>query len=362
MTVAAGIVHYRDMNSTGQPAGKAWWQPPLFERRRRILERRQEMIRRLRQFFSARGYAEVETPALQVSPGLERHLTAFETALASPAGDVRRMYLHTSPEFAMKKLLVAGMDRIWQLARVFRDGERSWKHHPEFSMLEWYRAGAGWRDIAAEAAELVRALAGPALSRDGVECDLSGPWRFLTVAEAFREYAGIELAATIDDPRQPSPGGLSRAAGAVGVRAADGDSWEDVFFRIFLERVEPHLGRDVPVILHSWPVSMAAMARAAPGDPSVAERFEIFACGVELANGYGELTDPAEHRRRFAETAEWRQREGRAAWPADDDLLQAIEAGMPDCAGIAMGFDRLVMLATGAARIEDVLWVPVASP
>lgn len=350
------------MNSTGQPVGKAWWQPAAFERRRRNLERRAEMVRELRRFFSARGYAEVETPALQVSPGLERHLAAFETALAAPGGDLRRMFLHTSPEFAMKKLLVAGMGRIWQLARVFRDGERSWKHHPEFSMLEWYRTGAGWRDIAAEAAELVRALAGPALLRGEAECDLAAPWRFLTVADAFREHAGIELADTVDDPRRPSPGRLRLAAGAIGVRTAGGDSWEDVFFRIFLDRIEPRLGRDVPVVLHSWPVSMAAMARPSPDDPSVAERFEIFACGVELANGYGELTDAAEHRRRFAETAEWRRREGRAEWPADDELLRAVEAGMPDCAGVAMGFDRLVMLATGAARIEDVLWVPVAEP
>ena len=350
------------MNSTGQPVGKAWWQPAPFERRRRNLERRAGMVGELRRFFSARGYAEVETPALQVSPGLERHLAAFETALASPGGDLRRMFLHTSPEFAMKKLLVAGMDRIWQLARVFRDGERSWKHHPEFSMLEWYRTGAGWRDIAAEAAELVRALAGPALSRGGADCDLAAPWRFMTVADAFREHAGVELGDTVDDPRRPSPGRLRRAAGAIGVRADGGDSWEDVFFRIFLERIEPHLGRDVPVVLHSWPVSMAAMARPSPGDPSVAERFEIFVCGIELANGYGELTDAAEHRRRFAETAEWRRREGRAEWPADDELLRAVEAGMPDCAGVAMGFDRLVMLATGAARIEDVLWAPVAEP
>ncbi len=362
MTATAGIGHYRGMDSSERESGKPWWEPSRFAARRPALERRAELLRALRGFFAARGYVEVETPALQASPGMERYMAAFETAFVPPAGAARRMYLQVSPEFAMKKLLVAGMERIWQLARAFRNGETSARHHPEFSMLEWYRTGAGWRDAAAEAAELVRALAGPSVSRGGGVCDLSGPWTWLTVAEAFREHAGIDLDGLTDDPERPSPDPLREAAAAAGVRVAADDGWEDVFFRVMLERVEPRLGRGTPAVLHSWPLPLAALARRDPADPSLAERFEIFVGGMELANGYGELADAAEHGRRVAETGRQRRRDGRAAWPEDGDLQRALEAGMPECAGVALGFDRLVMLATGAERIEDVLWAPVDAP
>ncbi len=324
----------------------AWWEPSRLAARRPALRRRAEMIRMLRPFFDARGYTEVETPALQASPGLEPHLSAFEIV----AGDRSVRYLHTSPEFAMKKLLAGGMERIWQLARVFRDADSSAKHHPEFSMLEWYRTGASWRDVACEARDLVRTLAGPEVRRDGSACDLSAPWEFVSVAEAFRRHADVDLGEAGDVD------GLRAAARTIGLRTAPSDSWEDVFFRIFLDRVEPFLGTGAPAILHSYPAPMAALARLDPDDPSVAERFEIFICGLELANGYGELTDPGEHRRRFAEWAGRRARLGQAVYPVDDDFLEALGRGLPECAGIALGFDRLAMLATGAPRIEDVLW------
>ncbi|MBT6284247.1 MAG: EF-P lysine aminoacylase GenX [Rhodospirillaceae bacterium] len=339
-----------------------WWHPDRFEDRADALVRRADMVKSVREFFDRRGYVEVETPALQLSPGMEPHLTAFETALGEPNGDRQPVYLHTSPEFAMKKLLAAGMQRIFQLARVFRDGERSPRHHPEFTMLEWYQTGAGWRDIAEEAAEFVRAACGPVVQRGDVSCDLSQPWEFLSVQDAFARYAGIDLLATADDPLNPDTDMLCMFADGLGIRTADTDTWEDIFFRIYLDRIEPQLGVGAATVLHSYPASLAALARLSPEDARVSDRFEIFICGLELANGYGELTDATEQRRRFAVMTAQRIAEGRAPYPVDEDFLAALETGIPDCAGIALGFDRLVMLAAGADRIEDVLWAPVVNP
>jgi lysyl-tRNA synthetase class 2 len=347
----------RDSRAPGQ-----WWRPDIFEGRTDALVRRADMVKRLREFFDRRGYVEVDTPALQMSPGMEPHLTAFETTLGEPGGERRPVYLHTSPEFAMKKLLAAGMQRIFQLARVFRDGERSARHHPEFAMLEWYRTGVGWQDIAEEAAEFVRAVCEPVVQRGEVSCDLSQPWEFLSVQDAFARYTGIDLLATAPDPLNPDTEMLSMFADGLGVRTAETDTWEDIFFRIYLDRVEPQLGIGVATVLHSYPASMAALARISPEDPRVAERFEIFICGLELANGYGELTDSAEQRRRFSAMTGQRVAEGRTPYPVDEDFLAALESGIPDCAGIALGFDRLVMLAAGAESIEDVLWAPVVHP
>ena len=339
-----------------------WWHPDRFEDRADALVRRADMVKSVREFFDRRGYVEVETPALQLSPGMEPHLTAFETALGEPNGDRQPVYLHTSPEFAMKKLLAAGMQRIFQLARVFRDGERSPRHHPEFTMLEWYQTGAGWRDIAEEAAEFVSAACGPVVQRGDVSCDLSQPWEFLSVQDAFARYAGIDLMATADHPLNPDTDMLCMFADGLGIRTADTDTWEDIFFRIYLDRIEPQLGVGAATVLHSYPASLAALARLSPEDARVSDRFEIFICGLELANGYGELTDATEQRRRFAVMTAQRIAEGRTPYPVDEDFLAALENGIPDCAGIALGFDRLVMLAAGADRIEDVLWAPVVNP
>ena len=345
-----------------KPAAAAWWHPDRFEDRADALVRRADMVKSVREFFDRRGYVEVETPALQLSPGMEPHLTAFETALGEPNGDRQPVYLHTSPEFAMKKLLAAGMQRIFQLARVFRDGERSPRHHPEFTMLEWYQTGAGWRDIAEEAAEFVSAACGPVVQRGDVSCDLSQPWEFLSVQDAFARYAGIDLMATADHPLNPDTDMLCMFADGLGIRTADTDTWEDIFFRIYLDRIEPQLGVGAATVLHSYPASLAALARLSPEDVRVSDRFEIFICGLELANGYGELTDATEQRRRFAVMTAQRIAEGRTPYPVDEDFLAALENGIPDCAGIALGFDRLVMLAAGADRIEDVLWAPVVNP
>jgi elongation factor P--(R)-beta-lysine ligase len=343
----------------------AWWRPDRLAARRARLAARGRILGAVREFFAARDYVEVDTPALQVSPGLEPHLQAFATALHDPRdGSVRPRYQHTSPEFAMKKLLAGGLPRIWQLAHVFRDGERSATHHPEFAMLEWYRAGAGYRDLMDECEALLRcaqaAAGGEVLRWHGRRADAAGAWQRLTVAEAFERFLGIDLLATAPAPAHPDAARLAAAAAAIGVAPHPGDDWETRFFRIFLEHIEPQLGIGAPTILYDYPIAMAALSRPKPNDFRLAERFELYVCGLELANAFGELTDVVEQRRRFAADQAKRQALYGAAYPVDEDFLMALEHGMPECAGIALGFDRLVMLATGAAHIEDVLWAPVA--
>jgi lysyl-tRNA synthetase class 2 len=347
-----------------RPSAAPWWRPDRFALRRAYLERRAALTQATRAFFAEQGFVEVETPALQVSPGLEPHLVAFATDLVAPGGARRRLYLHTSPEFAMKKLLVAGLPRIFQLARVFRNAERASTHHPEFTMLEWYRAGQDYNALMSDCEALLRAVAAQGVDRllwRGHDCDPAAPCERLTVAEAFRRHTGIDILATAPDPRAPSLDLLAKAASGIGIAARPGDGWDDLFFRIFLERIEPKLGQGRATILYDYPISMAALSRAKPGDPRVAERMELYVCGLELANGFGELTDAAEQRRRFEADMAFKQQRYGERYPIDEDFLAALAHGMPESAGIALGFDRLMMLATGADAIEDVLWAPVAA-
>jgi lysyl-tRNA synthetase class 2 len=346
------------------PVTPPWWRPDRLARRRDKLAARGRILAAVRRFFAARDYVEVETPALQISPGLEPHLRAFATVLHDPRdGSERRRYLHTSPEFAMKKLLAGGIPRIWQMVHVFRDGERSATHHPEFAMLEWYRAGASYRDLMDECEALLRcaqqAAGVAALRWQGKAADAGGTWRRLTVAEAFRRHAGIDLLATAPDPSRPDTALLAAQAAAIGVAPHPGDDWESLFFRIFLERIEPRLGIGAPAVVYDYPIAMAALSRPKPDDPRLAERFELYVCGLELANAFGELTDAEEQRRRFAAELARKQALYAETYPIDEDFLAALAHGLPDCAGIALGFDRLVMLATGAEHIEEVLWAPV---
>lgn len=341
-----------------------WWRPERFAERRGRLEKRGRILATVRTFFAQQGFVEVDTPALQVSPGLEPHLRAFATDLHDPRdGRAVRRYLHTSPEFAMKKLLAAGVPRIWQLAHVFRDGERGATHHPEFSMLEWYRAGASWRDLLPDCVALLRAAQGAAgaasLTWHGHNADARRPWQEISVAEAFQRYCGIDILATAPNPAAPDLALLAAAARRIGIEPHPGDDWESLYFRNFLERIEPHLGIGAPAILYDFPVSMAALSRRNPADPRLAERFELYVCGLELANAFGELTDAAEQRTRFFADQIRKQALYGETYPIDEDFLAALENGLPPSAGIALGFDRLVMLATGADSIEDVLWAPV---
>jgi len=346
-----------------------WWRPDQLAARRENLSARGHILAAIRAFFAAEGFVEVQTPALQLSPGLEPHLKAFATELYDPRdGATHRRFLHTSPEFAMKKLLAGGVangiDRIWQLAPVFRDGERGATHHPEFAMIEWYRAGATYRDLMDDCERLLRSAQAAAgtdvLRRDRKTADARLPFERLSVADAFARYAGIDILATAPDPAKPDVGLLAGEAARIGAAPHRGDDWESLYFRIFLDRIEPNLGVGAPTILYDYPVSMAALSRRKPDDPRLAERFEIYVCGLELANAFSELTDPQEQRTRFLADQTKKQALYGETYPIDEDFLAALEHGLSDCAGIALGFDRLVMLCTGAATIEDVLWAPVS--
>jgi lysyl-tRNA synthetase class 2 len=279
------------------------------------------------------------------------HLAGFVTDWELPDGEERVRWLHSSPEFAMKKLLAGGVHKLFQFARVFRNAEGSALHHPEFTMLEWYRAGVGYDAIMKDCAALLALTGVDELRWDGHVCDPRAEPERLTVAEAFQRHAGVDLFATV--------GSAERLAQASGVAMHADDTWDDVFFRIMFDRIEPRLGMGRPTILCEYPIAMAALARAKPGDARVAERFELYVCGVELANAFGELTDPDIQRARLHADMDAKERLYGVRWPVDPDFLAALDHGLPDCAGVALGFDRLVMLATGAAHIEDVLWLPV---
>jgi len=313
-----------------------------------FLRRRALLTRGVRAFFQASGYTEVETPYAVPAPGEEVHLRAFATAQERPDGTRRKLWLHTSPEFAMKKLLAGGMGPIFQLARVWRNGEGSDLHSPEFTMLEWYRPGAGLDDLMDECMALLRAVLPPVVSCRGIETSLAADER-LTVAEAFARRLGVDALASGDD--------AAAFAAAAGADLRPGEGWEDLFFRLLLGSVEPHLGRDRPTFLTHWPAAQAALARRDPADPRVALRFELFACGIELANAFVELTDAAEQRARFVADRARRHALHGPDWELDEDFLAALAHGMPGAGGVALGFDRLAMIAAGADRITQVQWL-----
>lgn len=334
------------------PEQSPWWSPKRRPDRLPFLQARGRITREVRAWFEGQGFTEVETAALQVSPGNEAHLHAFATQALTTAGEARTLYLHTSPEFACKQLLASGETEIFTLVKVWRNRERGPLHHPEFTMLEWYRSGAPYEVLMDDCAAILRlaaeAAGTTALRWRGSEADPFAAPERLTVAQAFARYADIDLF-----------GDLPAQAARAGVRLAADDTWADVFSRIIVEKVEPNLGHGRPTILCEYPVSEAALARPKPEDPRVAERFELYACGVELANCFGELTDAEEQRRRFVAEMDEKQRLYGERYPVDEDFLAAL-ARMPAASGGAMGFDRLAMLATGAQRIEQVLWTPVA--
>jgi lysyl-tRNA synthetase class 2 len=334
-----------------------WWSPDRHADRRPFLTARGRIRSAFRGWFEAGGFTEVEAVALQVSPGNEAHLHAFATEAIAGSGERTPLYLHTSPEFACKKLLAAGETRIFDFARVWRNRERGPLHHPEFTLLEWYRTGEPYTVLMEDCAALMALAAETAGTRRftwrGLEADPFAAPERVTVAEAFHRFAGIDLLA------HPERDGLAAAATAAGVRVAADDLWADVFSKVLTERIEPRLGIGRPVILCEYPVAEAALARPTAHDPRVAERFELYACGVELANAFGELTDAAEQRRRFEAEMTEKARVYGERYPLDEDFLAAL-ALMPEASGSALGFDRLVMLATGATRIEQVVWTPVA--
>lgn len=345
------------------PLSSPWWSPHIHADRRPRLLARNAIAADIRAWFAARDFIEVETAALQVSPGNEAHLAAFATEAVTTAGARFPLYLHTSPEFAAKKLLAAGEKRILSFGKVFRNRERGPLHHPEFTMLEWYRAGEPYTRLMEDCAALLALAADRAgaktFSFRGREADPFAAPERITVAQAFSKFAGIDLMATIRADGSTERGALDAAVASAGMRTAPDDTWADLFSRVMVEKIEPLLGIGRATVLCEYPTADAALARPAAHDPRVAERFELYCCGVELANGFGELTDAAEQRRRFEAEMDEKERVYSERYPLDEDFLAAL-ALMPEASGVALGFDRLVMLATGARRIDDVLWVPVA--
>ena len=339
-----------------------WWATGRHADRRPTLIQRNRLTAAFRAWFAERDFVEVEAACLQVSPGNEAHLSAFATEAVGISGARTPLYLHTSPEFACKKLLAAGETRLFSLARVFRNRERGPLHHPEFTMLEWYRAGAPYSTLMADCTELLRLAAETTglhrFTYRGRGADPFVEPERLTLAEAFDRFAGIDLFATLSRTGETDRAALARATAAADLRVAPDDTWADLFSRVLVARIEPYLGIGRPTILCEYPVSEAALARPAPHDGRVAERFELYVCGVELANAFGELTDPAEQRRRFEDEMAEKLRVYGERYPIDADFLAAL-AVMPDASGIALGFDRLAMLACGAGRIDDVIWTPV---
>ena len=344
------------------PPTSPWWSPSRHADRRPLLLTRNRIQAAVRGWLAGEGFTEVDPAALAISPGNEAHLHGFATEAIGNDGQARRMYLHTSPEFAMKKLLAAGETRIHAFSHVWRNRERGALHSPEFTMLEWYRVGEGYEVLMDDTMAFLRLAVGEAGAsvlrfRDRV-CDPFQEAERVSVAEAFQAHAGVDLLASIGPDGATDADRLGVELDRVGVRRAADDTWSDMLSRVLSEKVEPQLGMGRVTILDRYPAAEAALARRVPGDARVAERFEVYACGVELANGFGELTDAGEQRRRFEAEMVEKLRVYGESYPLDEDFLTALSI-MPPAAGIAMGFDRVVMLATGAPRIEDVMWTPV---
>jgi elongation factor P--(R)-beta-lysine ligase len=344
---------------TADNSASPWWSAGRYTDIRPFLTARNAITRAVRAWFDEQGFTEIETAILQVSPGNETHLHAPRTELIGADGGRRSRYLRTSPEFACKKLLTAGEKRIFEFARVFRDRERGRLHLPEFTMLEWYRANETYDAVMADGVVLIaHAAQATGIGQFSFQGKIADPFaepEMLTVAAAFERFAGIDLLATIDD----GEGDRARFAAAADakVRITTDDTWSDIFSKVLVEHVEPNLGQGRLTLLYEYPFPEAALARPVSSDPRVAERFEIYACGVELANGFGELTDAAEQRRRFILAMDEKQRRYGERYPLDEDFLASV-ARMPEASGVALGFDRLVMLASGATSVDQVVWTP----
>ncbi len=333
----------------------SWWQPEKFSNKRIFLEKRAVIMREIRSFFEKYNFTEVTTPSLQICPVMDAHIHAFKTELQGvDLNKLQDMYLHTSPEFDMKKLLSAGMERIYQICQVYRNAEGSDIHSPEFTLLEWYRSGSDYNDLIRDCKDLLRYIAKAigikTYMYNGVVSNPFLSWDSISVCEAFEKYADIDLENILG-----CRDGFAKCAQDIGVRVISTDSWEDIFHAVMAEKIEPNLGQRVPAILYDYPISMASLSRKKPEDPRFAERFELYVCGVEIANAFSELTDAKEQRMRFEKEMEQKSNVYGNIYPPDEEFFLALEF-MPQSAGIALGIDRLIMIATNAKNIEQVQW------
>jgi lysyl-tRNA synthetase class 2 len=319
---------------------------------------REQVVDAIRSFFKQRGFHEVETPLFVRYPGMEPYLDVFATTWRTALGQSHPGFLTTSPEYAMKKLLAAGIGPIFQVCKSFRNGEEaSARHNPEFTILEWYRPEANYEDVMEDCEDLFRETArriDPELTGSwryqGQSVDLASPWERLSVTEAFGRYAGVDLTS--------GEAALVDAARAKGYTLTGETTWEQAFHQVFLNEVEPSLGRGRPTILYEYPIALAALARPAPSDPRFAERFELYVAGIEMANAFGELTDPVEQFGRLRVEQVERRALGKMTYDIDQDFINALAAGIPQSAGIALGVDRMAMFFADVASIRDVLWFP----
>jgi lysyl-tRNA synthetase class 2 len=343
-----------------------WWHKARHRERRPFLLQRNRLKEAVRAYFFDQNFMEVDTCPLQISPGNEVHLHAFKTEMVHVDGTRQPYYLPTSPEFACKKLLAAGETKIFTFAFSFRNREKSTLHTPVFTMLEWYRALEPYTTLMEDCAEVLNLAAlttqKNTITFRGKSCTLTAHPERLTVAEAFWRYTGIDLLKTLPlgvPDKEALLREMARTNTDVGLSTASTYSWSDLFSAILTAAIEPHLGITRPTILMEYPCVEAALAQIKPKDPLVAERFELYACGVELANGFGELTDSQEQRRRFTEAMNLKEQLYGERTPLDEEFLEALD-DMPPSSGIALGFDRLALLASEAPCLEDVIWTPLS--
>lgn len=335
----------------------------VFKRKLPFLLMRNKIINAIKKFFSTESFTEVDTPILQYCPGMEVHLTAFETKFLDITGtNPKTLYLHTSPEFAMKKLLSFGMENIYQFTHTFRNEIVSPTHYPEFTMLEWYRLHYDYTKLMNDCEEILKSalssIGKEFFEHNGKKCSPFNGMEKLTVKEAFEKFCHFDILATIDNPENPSKHLLEEKAKSLNINVSQIDTWDDIYEKLMFEYIEPNLGCEKPTILYEYPIHQAALSKAKDTNKNIAERFELYVCGVELANAFTELTDAKIQRARFEHDMQTKKELYGITYPIDESFIEAIE-NMDPATGIAMGIDRLIMLSTGANDIKDILWTEI---
>ena len=324
----------------------------------KLFKLRADILAAVRTFFRERHFLEIEAPLMTPYPTLDSNIRSVPVSYDTGQKEALPLYLHTSPEHAMKKLMAAGADRLAFIGKVFRDGEQTKMHNGEFTMVEWYRSRADYQDIIAETADLIRYIAKnifntTVLNYQGQTYDLSGKWTQSEVRQLFQTYADIDIAGPVEASK------LKETAQQHAIPFMADDSWETLYFRLFLTLIEPRLGHTAPEFVIDYPTSMGLMARQKCNDAEWVERTELYIAGVELANGYSELTDPVEQLNRFKADAAIKKNECGLEYPIDHELIEALYDGLPPCAGMALGLDRLIMLFLDKTDIQDVLLFPI---
>ena len=342
----------------------------VFEKKLPFLLQRNKIIKAIKTFFVTEKFTEVDTPILQYSPGMEVHLFGFETKFNDiTRNNPQKLYLHTSPEFSMKKLLSFGLQNIFQFTHTFRNEVVSPTHYPEFTMLEWYRTGYNYKKLMTDCEEILRQTLA-SINATYFEyttpqnikktCYTNNGIEKLTIKEAFEKYCHFDILSTIDNPENPSKILLSNKIKELNlnINITDIDTWDDIFEKLMFEYIEENLGINKPTILYEYPIHQAALSKQSPTNKNIAERFELYVCGIELANAFTELTDRSIQEKRFLKDQKTKKDLYGSTFPIDEEFLFSLD-NLQSCTGIAMGIDRLIMLATHAKDIKDTLWIEI---